>query len=366
MAKEVADPFLDFAKFFYQTDWHEQPLRITNGVSTEQKVITGNELGTDSRRADPSLSMRDSVHISAVTPPECKAALELIFAAIAPELRNQQIAATYQQASAGLVSLDGLLVARDGAELVGAVWVSQLPGRTAAIWPARTVPRESVPLALRLLQSADDYLVARRVRLAQCVVEVDCGPDVDILRVAGYEHAADLLYMASTVDVFPESPPGQGLHFERYQPEGERRMANILAQTYQGTLDCPALDGVRSNDDVLTGYRATGDAASNHWYFIRDKIGDVGCLLLTDHSKDSQWELIYVGFIPASRGKAWGLEATRYAQWLTRQAGRERLVLAVDAANHPALRMYALAGFSAWDRRSVFQKVFSPLDALTC
>ena len=86
MAKEVADPFLDFAKFFYQTDWHEQPLRITNGVSTEQKVITGNELGTDSRRADPSLSMRDSVHISAVTPPECKAALELVFAAIAPEM----------------------------------------------------------------------------------------------------------------------------------------------------------------------------------------------------------------------------------------------------------------------------------------
>ena len=40
-----------------------------------------------------------------------------------------------------------------------------------------------------------------------------------------------------------------------------------------------------------------------------------------------------------------------------RQAERKRLVLAVDAANEPALRMYAAAGFQAWDRRSVFVRV---------
>jgi hypothetical protein len=36
------------------------------------------------------------------------------------------------------------------------------------------------------------------------------------------------------------------------------------------------------------------------------------------------------------------------------------LVLAVDAANEPAIRMYSLAGFRAWDRRAVWIK---PLNA---
>ena len=38
---------------------------------------------------------------------------------------------------------------------------------------------------------------------------------------------------------------------------------------------------------------------------------------------------------------------------------RQRLVLAVDAANEPALRTYAAAGFQAWDRRSVFIRVMA-------
>jgi hypothetical protein len=34
--------------------------------------------------------------------------------------------------------------------------------------------------------------------------------------------------------------------------------------------------------------------------------------------------------------------------------------LAVDAANEPAIRMYAAAGFQAWDRRSVYLKMCQP------
>ena len=34
-------------------------------------------------------------------------------------------------------------------------------------------------------------------------------------------------------------------------------------------------------------------------------------------------------------------------------------MLAVDAANEPALRGYAAAGFVAWDRRSVFLKLLT-------
>jgi hypothetical protein len=33
---------------------------------------------------------------------------------------------------------------------------------------------------------------------------------------------------------------------------------------------------------------------------------------------------------------------------------RDRIVLAVDAANEPARAIYSAAGFKAWDQRSVF------------
>jgi hypothetical protein len=48
----------------------------------------------------------------------------------------------------------------------------------------------------------------------------------------------------------------------------------------------------------------------------------------------------------------------RQAQWLAGRAGRPRLVLAVDAANSPALRTYRLCGFERWDCRTVYLKVF--------
>jgi ribosomal protein S18 acetylase RimI-like enzyme len=47
----------------------------------------------------------------------------------------------------------------------------------------------------------------------------------------------------------------------------------------------------------------------------------------------------------------------RHAQWLARQSGVPRLVLAVDVANTPALRLYAELGFIVFDRRTVCLKV---------
>jgi hypothetical protein len=78
-----------------------------------------------------------------------------------------------------------------------------------------------------------------------------------------------------------------------------------------------------------------------------------------------------MGITPESRGSARGVEIVRFAQWITGQARTaerndggnvqqnvkhavDRLVLAVDVANAPAIRTYAAAGFQAWDRRSVF------------
>jgi GNAT superfamily N-acetyltransferase len=110
-------------------------------------------------------------------------------------------------------------------------------------------------------------------------------------------------------------------------------------------------------EDVLAGYQATGCFAPERWLIVRSGGQDVGCLLLADHPRDGNWELVYMGLVPLSRGRGWGREIVRYAQWLTAQAKRPRLVVAVDDANHPALQVYAVKGFRAWDRRRVYVKV---------
>jgi mycothiol synthase len=80
----------------------------------------------------------------------------------------------------------------------------------------------------------------------------------------------------------------------------------------------------------------------------------VGCLLMTDYPEQGNCELIYMGVVPEARGHRWGVLISRHAQWVTRNAGRQRLVLAVDAANRPAIGMYSAAAFRAWDRRIVY------------
>ena len=104
--------------------------------------------------------------------------------------------------------------------------------------------------------------------------------------------------------------------------------------------------------DVLAGYRATGSHDPQRWLLVRHEGRDVGCLLLSDYPEQGNVELVYMGVVPEARGEGWGMHIARQAQWLARQAGRPRLVLAVDAANAPALRIYLALGFRPWDRRT--------------
>ena len=84
----------------------------------------------------------------------------------------------------------------------------------------------------------------------------------------------------------------------------------------------------------------------------------MGCLIVTDHPEHGSCELVYMGVAAPWRGHGWGKDIARFAQWLTASTPRPRLVLAVDAANAPAIAMYESVGFHAWDRRTVYGKVF--------
>jgi ribosomal protein S18 acetylase RimI-like enzyme len=241
--------------------------------------------------------------------------------------------------------------------LTGSLLVQVQPGRSAMLWPPRVAVGEPREIAQGLMDTAIRALSQSDLRLVQALLPTDVGEDVDILTAAGFRHFSDLLYLVCPDSGFPSSPLASPVEFLAVGPEHEQRLARLIESTYVDTRDCPAVNDLRSIDDVLLGYRATGKYDSQGWLFVRHRGEDIGCLILADHPRHSTRELIYMGLAPTARRRGFGTAVIRHALCLTAEAKRQRLVLAVDAANEPALRMYAAAGFQAWDRKSVFIRV---------
>jgi len=313
------------------------------------------------------------------------AALDLLFRDHAPEERREQADELLADLRAGGVSGEGLLGAHHGGRLVGVVFAQVQPGRTAAVWPPRVADGEPDATADRLLGAATDWLSARQdVCLAQVLMPLGARDDAARLRAHRFVHLADLLYLVSLEIEFPAADPaakkGPGLfcakhpagrsgkinqvpfslRFEPCANPSDSRLAGIVQASYEGTLDCPLLNEVRQIGDVLEGYRAGGVFHPNLWLIASHAGRDVGCLILSDHPRHGNLELVYMGVLPAWRGRGWGGQLARKAQWIARRLGRPRLVLAVDAANQPAVAAYIAAGFQAWDRRRAMVRLFGP------
>ncbi len=288
-------------------------------------------------------------------PPELeRRALERAYEALPVAQRKSAVDETLQAAERGERSLDGLLAAWRGNQLAGALWSEIYPGENAVVWMPQLADGAPRELGDALLDRSLSWLKNQGVELIQSLLATDAGDDAERLQRAGFEHSCDLLYLASSAELYPASAFTAELVFEQVQPDQHEDLARLIEQTYEQTLDCPALDGGRDGRQALAGYRATCRDDLSHWYLVHHRQDRIGCLLLGHDISASTWELIYMGIVPAARGRGCGLEIVRHAQSLVAQANAERLVLAVDAANEPALRIYAAAGFAAWDKRSVF------------
>lgn len=293
-----------------------------------------------------------SLRITTCLPSERAAVLDQLLCVYPADQRSQLSARLLQTTPEA--QFCGLFGAFRNEQLCGAVWAQPQAGRTAVVWMPRIAKTANSDDADALLAAAVEFCRSRDVQLVQVMLPTDAGGDAALLAGRGFTHLADLLYLVSHRLQFPDAPPAAQLEFEAYQESEHARLVELIEATYRHSLDCPGLEAARSLDDVIAGYRATGTFAAERWLFVRHAGQDVGCLLLADHPTEDQWELVYLGVIPTARGRGLGTLIARHAQWLAQQAGRARIVLAVDAANRPAVDMYAEAGFIAWDRTSIF------------
>jgi ribosomal protein S18 acetylase RimI-like enzyme len=229
---------------------------------------------------------------------------------------------------------------RDGQQRSGVLLAQVLAGRAALIWPIRA---SSESLANRLLERALEELRSRGVIVAQSLATPDRSDEAKAFQIAGFADGGELLYMAATQEAFLAEFKSD-VAFDLVSAD-DPELARVVAQTYQGSLDCPLVDGWRTIDDVLAGYLATGTHRPELWRLLRRRGETVGCLLLSDFPEHQQGELTYLGICPQHRGQGLGLIATRWTLHFAQQVNWHQVLLAVDAQNEPARRVYRDAGF---------------------
>ncbi|MFT5423618.1 MAG: ribosomal protein S18 acetylase RimI-like enzyme [Phycisphaerales bacterium] len=132
-------------------------------------------------------------------------------------------------------------------------------------------------------------------------------------------------------------------------PAGLIELVRTLDATYEQTLDCPELCGLRETADVVQSHKASGQFDAALWRLVRKDGEPVGCCLLNRNPDLGSVELVYVGLAPSVRGL--GLGRLLLEDGIARAARlspEAEMTCAVDARNTPAVRMYERAGFESF------------------
>ncbi|MCC5822019.1 MAG: GNAT family N-acetyltransferase [Phycisphaerales bacterium] len=142
-----------------------------------------------------------------------------------------------------------------------------------------------------------------------------------------------------------------------FSPQGDGTALEwALDRTYEATLDCPELCGLRSTRDVIASHMATGSFDPAHWWVVRLNGEPEGCCLLNHCPATRSIELVYIGISPRLRGHGLARRVLEYALTKLNAPGAREVTCAVDTRNTPALKLYHAMGFRAFGSRTGFVK----------
>lgn len=272
---------------------------------------------------------------------------EAIRCLLPPGSGRLQAARFERFATENRIGLDWLWACRDEQGVIlSSVLCVPSPGRTAMVFSSPAVSRDQVPIRITLLQHVLEHLRQERLDLAQVLLSCDD----ELARIthveSGFQELATLLYMERTLNRGVQVPvKPEGVELIGYTPEMESDLAVVLEASYESTLDCPGLCGLRHTKDIIAGHRATGQHDPDYWSLLTVDGILSGALLMNPSSTGDNVELVYLGLAKAIRGR--GLGRFLLDSIIAKIAGGspKRLTLAVDTMNQPAIDLYERSGF---------------------
>lgn len=201
---------------------------------------------------------------------------------------------------------------------------------------------------------------SQRIHLIQALPFPDDDWAIEACRTSGFTLLGELLYLGADVDGRAELPalePIPGIEFRSISAapglwERERELLiELLDRTYEQTLDCPELCGMRDTPDVLESHRLAGAFDPSLWFIASERGRAVACGLYSLAKGRESMELIYLGVARDARGRGLGRSLLRLGFSAARKRGLRELTCAVDARNAPALALYARFGMRETGRR---------------
>ncbi len=252
-------------------------------------------------------------------------------------------------AKANAIRLDGLWSRLDRAGGIAfSVLVVPSQGRTAMVFSSRPASSRRIPAIAGLIDHACRQLGGWNVNLAQALIEPAERAEQEAFTSAGFTELSLLSYLErplSRSDAVPAPQWPPGVRTEPYAETLHDDLVRALEASYERTLDCPGLYGLRTTADIIAGHMATGQFVQSLWTLLRMADEPVGALLLNPFPGHRTTELVYLGLAPAARGRGLGRQLLRYGLGLLRKRRDRTLTLAVDERNTPALALYRSEGF---------------------
>jgi ribosomal protein S18 acetylase RimI-like enzyme len=227
-------------------------------------------------------------------------------------------------------------------------------GRTMLLFaPSDAPPPNLAPAVGELLETVCSQFASRNIQLAQALLDPGDEPGRRVLESHGFVRMAELIYLNALIRR-PLSPPALAgdLLVLNYAPETHALFAQAIGASYEKSLDCPGLNGVRNIEDIIAGHKVSGEFDPRHWYVLCQRGAQgkeevpLGVLLINRLPRGESAELVYLGLAPAARGRGFGEWMMRRAFTTAASMGVARLSLAVDSLNAPALKLYYRFGMS--------------------
>ena len=272
-------------------------------------------------------------------------------------------------AKTNAIRLDGLWSRLDRKGRIAlSVLAVPSPGRTAMIFATRPGSGREAPAVAGLLDHACRHLREWDVDLCQSLLEPGAGLEREAFLAAEFFELAELRYLERPLS--KRQAPGPptwpaGVRTETYHEGLYDDLVVALEHSYEQTLDCPGLYGLRHTADIIAGHKATGELDPQLWTLLRVDEAPAGAVLLNPFPAHKTVELVYLGLAPSARGR--GLGGRLLQHGLHQLAGRRErsLTLAVDHRNAPALALYESEGFRPVVRRVALIRSLRPTFSTT-
>jgi mycothiol synthase len=299
--------------------------------------------------------------VAAAQPEKQAAAFRLVFQYLGSGEQELRVANALNLLNAGELNPEGIFVVEQGPALAGALVCVPLRGSSGLFWPpaVRAGPQRSAQED-QLVQTACRWLHGRGAKLAQAILSSGEVPLAAPLLRNGFVHVTRLEYLRHYLADDAFLVPSAQLRLQTYAQADTHLFHQVLLRTYEGTQDCPELNGVRTLEEILDGHKAQGVFRPERWWLAFDGSRPVGVLLIAEVVEWQGWDISYVGVVPECRRRGIGRVLAQLALREAKAAGAGQVTLAVDVRNRPAWNLYLGLGFEPWDQREVYLKFLVP------